>query len=114
MSKLEKVIEAEIRVALSQAHVQCWKHRVETCPACGARPKRGQGLGLGASDLICIVPPYGRFLAIECKRPETRSRTTDEQKAWLKQVIKYGGMSGVATSVEEAFALLDLARRQTT
>jgi hypothetical protein len=110
-SPLEKVIETEIRVALNQAHVQVWKHRIELCPQCGAKPKKGQGLGIGASDLLCVVPPTGRVLALECKRPETRSRTTEDQDRWLEQVRKYGGVAGVVTSVEEAFRLLDLARK---
>lgn len=105
----EREIETEVRVALSKAHLQVWKHRVELCPSCGARPKRGQGLGLGAADLICIVPPHGRFVAIEMKSP--KGRVADEQYAWLSQVRKYGGVAGVARSVDEAFALVELARK---
>lgn len=109
MSRPEREIETEVRVALSKAHLQVWKHRIELCPACGARPKRGQGLGLGAADLICIVPPHGRFTAIEMKNE--KGRTSDEQDRWLEQVRKYGGVAGVARSVEEAFQLVDLARK---
>ena len=111
VSRSEREIETEVRVALSKAHLQVWKHRIELCPQCGAKPKRGQGLGLGASDLVCVVPPYGRFVAIEMKRPETRGDTTDEQDRWLEQVRKYGGVAGVATSVDEAFSFIELARK---
>lgn len=109
MSRLEKDIETEIRVALSKAHLQCWKNRIEACWQCRAKPKKTDGLGLGSSDLICIVPPTGRLLAIECK--SERGRTTEEQDRWLEQVRKYGGVAGVARSVEEAFALVELARK---
>jgi hypothetical protein len=107
----EKVIETRIRIALVAVGVMCMKHRVEMCPHCGGKPKKGQGLGYGCADLICVVPPYGRLLAIEVKRPHTRNAKRDEhQRRWMKVVQQFGGVAGVATSVEEAFALLKLAR----
>lgn len=110
--QLERDIETEIRVALNQANLMVMKHRIELCPHCGGKPKTGQGLGLGCADLICVVPPYGRFLAIEVKRPKTRCAKRDEhQRQWMTVVRQYGGVAGVATNVDEAFGLLDLARR---
>lgn len=100
----EKSVEIRIRVALAAAGVLVMKHHVDH------RAAFGRGLGLGVADLICVVPPLGRFLAIEVKRPSTRSRTSDEQKRWLATVLRFAGISGVATSVEEAMQLVALAR----
>ena len=108
---LERVVEAHVRVALHNEGVLVWKHRIDVCPTCGEKPKRGQGLGLGASDLVIVVPPLGRFLAIEMKRPGySPSDVRKEQREWLAVVRKFGGVSGVASSSEEALALLKEAR----
>ena len=110
---LEHVVETEIRLALQREGLQCWKHRVEPCPYCGGRPKKGQGLGLGASDLVIIVPPTGRFLGIEVKRPGySPSDVRPEQRAWLSVPPKFGAVAGVASSVDEAMRLVRLAREQ--
>jgi hypothetical protein len=102
----EKGIEVQIRVALSSAGIMCMKHHVDH------RALFGRGLGLGVADLICVVPPYGRFLGIECKRPGySPSDVRDEQRKWLAMVRRYGGVSGIATSVDEAMALVNEARR---
>lgn len=109
---LERAIELRIRVALNAAGALCWKHTVETCHGCGQRPTARTGLGLGCADLICIVPPFGRFLAIEVKRPSTRNAKRDEhQRRWMAVVRRHGGVAGVATSEAEAMALLEEARR---
>jgi hypothetical protein len=101
----EKGVEIRIRVALATAGVLCWKHKVDY------RAPFGQGLGRGVADLICVVPPFGRFLAIEVKRPGARGRTTEDQDRWLAVVRRFGGVSGIATSVEEALGLVEEAKR---
>jgi hypothetical protein len=107
----ERSVEIRVRVALAAAGVLVMKHFVPPCFDCGAKPNHTVGLGVGASDLVCVVPPYGRFLGIEMKAPGKRSTTSDEQKHWLAVVRRFGGITGVATSVEEAMALLEEARR---
>lgn len=107
---LETEVETRIRVALNAHGVLTWKHFVPLCWACGAKPNHTVGLGIGASDLVCVVPPHGRLLAIEVKRPGRRAGTSDAQDAWLAVVRKFGGVSGVATSEEEALELLEEAR----
>jgi hypothetical protein len=97
----EKSIEVRIRVELASAGVMVMKHHVDNRQA-------RTGLGIGVSDLICVVPPYGRFLGIEVKRPGQEPR--DEQKRWLAVVRRFGGVTGVATNVEEALALVAQAR----
>lgn len=116
----EKGIEIRIRVALASIGVMVMKHHVDNrgqapCEKCGHRDAKSHGartgLGLGVSDLICVVPPMGRFLGIEVKRPGyAPSRVRPEQTKWLAIVQRFGGITGIATSVEEALALVELAR----
>lgn len=49
----------------------------------------------------------GKKIAIEVKRPSTRMDVSDEQRAFLDAVRAAGGYAGVATSVEEAFAIVE-------
>ncbi|WP_287664772.1 VRR-NUC domain-containing protein [Accumulibacter sp.] len=49
----------------------------------------------------------GKVIAIEVKRPTTRNNVTDEQRAYLEQVKRAGGLAGVATCYEEAAAIVE-------
>lgn len=98
----EKGVETRIRVALAAAGVLVWKHHVDN--RAGART----GLGIGTADLICVVPPFGRLLGIEVKTK--RGRVRESQERWLGAVRRFGGVTGVARSVEEAMALVAEAR----
>lgn len=103
---LESKIKADIRKALVAEGVLCWVHNVDN-------RSMSTGLGLGTSDLICVVPPFGRFLGIEIKRPGYEpSRVSDDQRAWLAVVRQFHGVSGIATSVSEALALVHEARQE--
>ena len=53
----------------------------------------------GMADILGILKPNGRLLAIEVKRPG--GRATPEQLAFLKQVNDAGGLGFVACSVEK-------------
>jgi hypothetical protein len=76
-------------------------------------PTSGQhlrfGLIAGASDLIGIVKPRGRFLALEVK--SARGRLRPEQQAFLDMVNNMGGIGRVVRSVDEAIAAVDEASR---
>ena len=60
----------------------------------------------GQSDIIGIRKRDGRFIAIEVKKPQTRSRVTPLQSLWLKEMTEYGALAGVATSEEEALEIV--------
>ena len=49
----------------------------------------------------------GKTIAIEVKRPTTRSSVTDEQRRYLQTVRDAGGLAGVATCYEEAAAIVE-------
>lgn len=76
------------------------------------RKSRGMirfGLEVGSADLVCIVAPHGRWLCIETKRPKN-SKTAEAQTKWLEKMRTYGAVAGVCKTVEEALALVELAR----
>ena len=70
------------------------------------------GLFKGSSDLIgwksvhitqeMVGSEVAVFVAIEVKKPGKRNRTTGEQKNFINQVNKSGGIALVVTSKEEA------------
>ncbi len=106
--ELEQPIKLRIRDALIDAGVLCWIHNVDN-------RNLSTGLGLGTADIICVVPPSGRFLGIEVKRPKYEpSDVSHKQRCWLAVVRQFGGCSGIATDVQQALALLAEARREFT
>lgn len=58
----------------------------------------------GSADLLGLVAPDGRFVAIEVKRPG--GRQTELQRSWQAMVERHGGVYVVVTSVEQAVAEL--------
>lgn len=71
--------------------------------------KATYGLAPGASDLLAIVAPHGRFLALEVKTG--RAVPTREQHAFLAMIDSMGGVGRIVRSVAEALAALDEAAR---
>ncbi|MCK8785229.1 VRR-NUC domain-containing protein [Roseomonas sp. NAR14] len=71
----------------------------------------------GGSDLIGIqavtITPamvgqvIGRFVALEVK---ANGRATQEQRAFIAMVLRFGGVAGVVRSPEEAVAVLEASR----
>lgn len=112
LKESERSAEIRTRVALVAAGVLVMKHTVEACHQCGRRPSERAGLGKGTTDLFCIVPPMGRALFIEMKKPGySPSDVRPDQHCFMGVVRRFGAISGIATSPEEALALLGLARR---
>src|SRR5262245_16843148 len=59
----------------------------------------------GQSDIIAVLPPTGRLLALECKSATGRLRPA--QKAFLSAVEAAGGATLVVGDVRELDRLLD-------
>ena len=74
----------------------------------GRRTKVPYGLCKGAADLIGIIKPSGRFLAIEVKTSTGKLRP--EQKNFLRLIKSLGGVAGVARSVAEANAIVNIGK----
>ena len=104
--ELEQPIKKRIQAALRGAGCAAWIHNIDN---------RQLHTGLdarGVSDIVCIVPPRGCFLAIEVKRPKySPSDVTADQRSFLAAVRAFGGVSGIATNVEQALALVEEARQ---
>jgi len=65
------------------------------------------GLIAGAADLIGLVKPWGRFLALEVK--SKTGRASKEQTQFLALVNRMGGVGRLVRSVEEAMAAVEQA-----
>jgi len=112
----EQELQQRIRLQLGSSPVRLWRNNVGAL-----RDERGRlvtyGLCKGSSDLIglrqvLIGPEHlgqtlAVFSAIEVKTPKGRLR--EEQRSFLELVERFGGYSGVATSVEEAARVLRLS-----
>jgi hypothetical protein len=64
----------------------------------GGRFVRFAGVN-GISDILGVLPPSGRMLAVECKTP--RGRLAADQAAFLDAVREAGGLSLVVRGVDE-------------
>jgi hypothetical protein len=69
------------------------------------------GLALGSSDLIGLLGPQGRFVALEVKTPE--GRVSEHQARFLARVREHGGIAAVVRSVDDARATIGRARKET-
>ena len=107
----ESRLLADIRLALGQdERVVLWRNNTGTAMqdygAAGLRPLR-YGLAVGSSDLIGIVAPHGRLIALEVKT--STGRVTREQQQFLTLVEKMGGVARVVRSVDDAVRAVDAA-----
>lgn len=62
---------------------------------------------IGASDALAVIPPGGRLLALETKRPG--NKPTPAQEVWLGEIRDAGGLAIVATSVDDLRRQLEMA-----
>ena len=60
----------------------------------------------GVSDILGLIHPSGRMIALEVKTPARRSKLTLDQKYFLDHIKQYGGVAGVVTSLHDAEELM--------
>jgi hypothetical protein len=72
-------------------------------------PHAAPGLTTGASDLLGILAPLGRIVALEAKTG--KAVATPEQERFMALVRKRGGFAAVFHSVDEAKEALIRARQ---
>ena len=53
----------------------------------------------GSADILAVLPPLGRLIAVEIKAGKDRIRP--EQQAWLDEIESKGGISIVARSIDD-------------
>lgn len=87
--------------------VFCWVNRNSaTYDRTTGRWRKGTAIP-GISDILGILPG-GRFLAIEVKMP--KKYPTPEQRMFLADVNRKGGLGFVARSIDDAIRELGLGR----
>ena len=113
MSNPESGLQAEIRLALGRdPTLVLWRNSTGTASHLNPHTNRTTtvryGLAVGSSDLVGILSPAGRFIALEIKTATGRVRP--EQAQWLALVRSRGGFAAVVRSVDEARAAIERAR----
>jgi len=104
----ESEIQQQIRAALGRGHgLVLWRNSTGIAERDGRTHRFG--LCRGSADLIGILSPSGRFVALEVKRPN--GKPTEEQTLFLELVRKQGGFAAVVDSVDSALAAVDRAKR---
>ena len=103
----EAEIQDAIRLAAHSLGLVLWRNN--TGLAVDGLRRIRYGLAVGSSDLVGILVPEGRFVALEVKAPG--KRPTPEQERFLDLVRRSGGFAAVVRSVEDVRVLIDRARR---
>lgn len=111
---LERTIQQDIRIALGlEDDLTLWRNSAGVFDTFDEQTSRGRkvrtGLVVGASDLLGILDPAGRWFALEVKTD--RGRVSVEQQQFIELVRRRGGFAAVVRSVEEAKQALARARR---
>jgi hypothetical protein len=85
------------------------------------RPRRVKGkdiwtaepaLGVGTSDLLCVLAPHGRLVALEGKTGT--AKLTEDQQLFRDLIRSLGGFYSEFSTVEEAGACIERARKGAT
>ena len=96
----------ECLVELSRAGVLAWKNHTGAGRSFAGNVMR---FGLkGSADILAVLPPNGRFAAIECKTGSGVQKT--QQQKFEKAVLLRGGLYLVARSAADALDLVEQER----
>ena len=97
----ESTIQSRILLALgSRPGIRVWRNNTGALRDSNGRVIR---FGLkGSADILGILAPHGRMLAIECKT-ET-GRQSEQQKRFQEMVEKHGGVYVLARSVDDVLS----------
>ena len=105
----EREILRAIRLELGgRSDLVLWRNSTGTAEYYdrSGRPHRvPYGLVPGASDLIGILAPSGRLVALEVKT--ARGRVSKDQKMFLNLVRRMGGIGAVVRSVDDAIDAIE-------
>jgi hypothetical protein len=90
---------------LALRKIPCWRQNTGCATfAAGGRRRFVRFSTPGASDILGVLPPAGRMLAVEVKKPG--GRLTASQRQFLDAVRAAGGCALVVRSVDELIAAL--------
>lgn len=115
MSSLEHQIQQAIMKALTYKGVYCWRNNSGVVPVNTEYTDRfgriktykriikmGQA---GLPDIMGVQKGTGRLVAIEVKQPG--KKPTELQVQRMNKLKEYGAIVGVATSIDEAIAIIE-------
>ena len=60
----------------------------------------------GGSDILGCHKGSGKLIAIEVKRPDGSRPATEEQRTFLREVDRCGGLAGIAMDLEDVAIIL--------
>jgi len=100
MHQREQELIGEILEYLNLRGIFAWRQNAGLVVIESHGRRRVMRVGMkGISDILGIIPPDGRFLAIEVKKPGRKP--TAHQRAFLAEVRRMGGVALVAHSLED-------------
>ncbi len=96
------------------------KYRIELVPTdAGGKGFRGKnriqgssGIPSGFPDLVGCIPPHGRAIYIEVKRPGKKVVSGDKQDGWLQKLFNCGAVSFWTSSVDSAIREYEIQKRK--
>ena len=97
----EQIIQTQILDYLRTLHFFCWRNNTRCLRVGGRLMQFGK---VGSADILGILKPSGRFLAIEVKKPG--EKPSDEQIAFLWAIRDAGGVAIVAYSLDDVRKVL--------
>ena len=104
----ERDVQQAIRLALGRTpDLVLWRNSTGVTNVDGRVMRFG--LCVGGSDLIGILAPSGRFIALEIK--SDTGRTSRHQDLFLVLVRRLGGFACVVRGVDDALAAVERARK---
>lgn len=100
----EKILQNDVLDYLESLGIYCWhaKNQGQWDPI--KKIFRKNCTLKGVADIIGVLPADGRILCIELK--SKTGRVSPEQKIFLDQIERDGGISGVARSIEDVKEIL--------
>jgi len=104
----EKQIQSAIIQHLNWHGCWVWRTNAGNIPMYDKRGKKRMiKVGVrGTPDISGIHKATGKHIGIEIKTPKRKDKVTFAQWEHLKRIKEYNGISGVATSPEEALQII--------
>lgn len=104
--RLERDLIKDVLALLTSLDIFAWRNNTGSA---------GKGKGFvrfgyrGSADILGILAPSGRFLAIELKAKG--KDVTDEQAAFINRIIRAGGVAGACWTLNDVRRLCKGAKR---
>lgn len=106
----ESEILKSIMVAIgNEPDFRVWRNSTGALPDVTGRLVKF-GLAPGSADLIGILAPWGRLVALEVKTHRRGSKQSEDQRNWERVIREMGGVYEVVRSASEALEVLRVAR----